>query len=108
MADNERAASRKQRSAPSAAGEGAKGSTDQERARELPHSGGSDTEREVRAEIAAMQDADRAMAERVHAIAKASAPELDDGEMWPNAYALKGPTPAAEERIAERVGKAAR
>jgi len=108
MADRKRAASRRRRSAPSAAGEGAERSTDEERARELRRSGGSDTERELPPETATMQDADRAMAQRVHAVARASAPELDDGELWPNAYALMGPTPAAEERIAERVGKAAR
>lgn len=32
---------------------------------------------------------------------------LDDGEMWPVAFALAGLTPAAERRIAELVKRAA-
>lgn len=46
-----------------------------ERARELK-SAGADTEAEVLAKIAEMPDADRAMAERIHALVKANAPEL--------------------------------
>jgi uncharacterized protein YdhG (YjbR/CyaY superfamily) len=46
-----------------------------ERARELK-AGDSDGESEVLAKIAEMPDGDRAMAERLHAIVKASAPEL--------------------------------
>jgi uncharacterized protein YdhG (YjbR/CyaY superfamily) len=46
-----------------------------ERARELKSAGG-DTEGEVLAKIAEMPEADRVIAERIHAIVKASAPEL--------------------------------
>jgi len=100
--------------------------------------------------IAAMPEPDRAMAQRIHAIVKASAPELspklwygmpayardgavvcffqdarkfktryatlgfsdkaklDDGNMWPNGYALMKLTAAEEARIGELVKKAAR
>ena len=54
-----------------------------ERARELkaagrrgPRAGQADGESEVLAKIAEMQESDRAMAERIHAIVKASAPVL--------------------------------
>jgi uncharacterized protein YdhG (YjbR/CyaY superfamily) len=47
-----------------------------ERARELKGSGKADGERDVLAKIAEMPDADRAMAERLHALIKASAPDL--------------------------------
>ena len=103
------------------------------------------------AKIAAMQEPDRGMAKRIHAIVKANAPSLssttwygmpayankagkavlffqdkakfkaryatlgfndtanlDDGEVWPIAFALKELTPAAEARIATLVKKAAR
>jgi len=55
----------------------------QERARELkaaarrgPRAGKADGERDVLAKIAEMSEPDRAMAERLHAIVKASAPAL--------------------------------
>ena len=100
--------------------------------------------------IAAMQEPDRSMAKRIHAIIKDSAPSLsaktwygmpayankdgkivcffqtaqkfktrystfgfndaahlDEGEMWPVAFALKHLTPAEEEKIAELVKRAA-
>ena len=102
----------------------------------------ADGEAEVLAKIAAMAEPDRRLAERIHAIVKATAPELeaktwygmpayakdgkticffqdakkfktryatlgfsdkarlDDGNMWPNAYALSKLTPADEARIA--------
>jgi len=103
------------------------------------------------AKIAAMQEPDRGMAKRIHAIVKANAPSLssttwygmpayankagkavlffqdkakfkaryatlgfndtanlDDGEVWPIAFALKELTPAAEAKIATLVKKAAR
>jgi uncharacterized protein YdhG (YjbR/CyaY superfamily) len=108
--------------------------------------GGSD----VLAKIAAMPGPDRAMAERLHAIIKASAPalspktwygmpayakdgkvvcyfqsahkfksryatfgfsdeaNLDEGAMWPTAFALKALTAAEEDRIAALVKKATR
>lgn len=101
----------------------------------------ADGERDVLAKIAEMQDPDRAMAERIHAIVKARAPglspktwygmpayardgkvvcffqsaekfntryatfgftdaaNLDEGAMWPVAFALKGLTAAEEARI---------
>lgn len=106
-------------------------------------------ESDVRAAIAAMPDADRAMAERIHAIIAASAPNLwpktwygmpayardgtvvcffqsaqkfnaryatlgfsdtahlDDGAMWPTAFALKALTAAEESRIGALVQQAA-
>jgi uncharacterized protein YdhG (YjbR/CyaY superfamily) len=106
-------------------------------------------ERDVLAKIAEMPEPDRAMAERIHAIVKASAPalapktwygmpayakdgkivcffqaadkfksryatfgfdvaaNLDDGTMWPTAFALTELTAAHEARIAALVKKAA-
>ena len=109
----------------------------------------ADGESDVLAKIAEMQGSDRAMAKRLHAIIKASAPalspktwygmpayakdgkvvcffqsaqkfnsryatlgfndtaNLDEGAMWPVAFALKELTAAEEARIAELVKKAA-
>jgi uncharacterized protein YdhG (YjbR/CyaY superfamily) len=106
-------------------------------------------ERAVLAAIAAMQESDRAMAERLHVIIKASAPDLsprlwygmpayardgnvvcffqdarkfktryatlgfsdkanlDEGAMWPNAFALTELTAADEARIGALVKRAA-
>jgi len=108
----------------------------------------ADGESDVLAKIAEMPDHDRAIAERLHAIIKATAPELsprtwygmpayardgkvvcffqsghkfktryatlgfsdranlDDGVMWPNAYALTELTAAEEARISALVQKA--
>ena len=108
----------------------------------------ADGENDVLAKIAEMPPSDRAIAERLHAIIKASAPalvprtwygmpayarkgkvvcffqsaqkfktryatfgfmheaNLDDGAMWPTAFALKELTAAAEKRIATLVKKA--
>ena len=108
----------------------------------------ADGESDVLAAIAAMQEPDRAMAERLHAIIKASAPalspktwygmpayamddkvvcffqsaqkfktrystlgfmheaNLDEGAMWPTAFALKELTAAEEARIGALVKKA--
>ncbi len=108
----------------------------------------ADGEAEVLANISAMPAPDRAMAERLHAIIKASAPvlspktwygmpayakdgkvvcffqsaqkfktryatfgfqhtaNLDDGAMWPVAFALKELTAAEEEKIIALVKKA--
>ena len=108
----------------------------------------ADGESEVLEKIAEMPDADRAIAERLHAIIKANAPELtpktwygmpayakdgkvvcffqsaqkfktryatfgfsepaklDDGTMWPTAFALTKLTAADEERIIALVKKA--
>jgi uncharacterized protein YdhG (YjbR/CyaY superfamily) len=146
----------------SAIGKTSKGFTDEERAamrehaRELKAEGrrGSgadkaDGESDVLAQIAAMPEPDRALAERVHAIVRAAAPALaprtwygmpayankdgkvvcffqsaakfktryatfgfqhpatlDDGAMWPVAFALTGLTAAEEARIAALVKKA--
>ena len=108
-----------------------------------------DGESDVLAKIAEMPDADRVIAERIHAIVKEQAPDLtprtyygmpayaredgkvvcffqsghkfktryatlgfsdranlDDGSMWPNAYALKELTDAEEARISALVRKA--
>jgi uncharacterized protein YdhG (YjbR/CyaY superfamily) len=110
----------------------------------------AEDESAVLAKIAEMSEPDRAIAERLHAIIKASAPalspklwygmpayardgkvvcffqsaqkfktryatlgfqheaNLDDGAMWPVAFALKGLTAAEEARIAALVKKAVR
>ena len=122
-----------------------------ERARELKAAEGrADGESDVLAKIAEMQEPDRAMAERLHALIKASAPalsprtwygspayarggdvvcffqgahkfkaryatfgfsdkaNLDEGTVWPVAFALKELTAADEARIAALVKKAVR
>ncbi len=144
-----------------ATGKAVKGFTDEERAamkeraRELKAEarGGSratkdDGEIDVLAKIAEMSNPDRAMAERIHSIVKASAPalsprtwygmpayakdgnvvcffqsagkfkaryatlgfsdkaNLDEGTVWPVAFALKELTAADEARIGELVRKA--
>jgi uncharacterized protein YdhG (YjbR/CyaY superfamily) len=144
-----------------ATGEASAGFTAEERAamkehaRELkaarrrgPDAGNEDGESDVLAKIAEMPEADRAMAERLHAIIKATAPnltprtwygmpayardgqvvcffqsaqkfrsryatlgfsdkaKLDDGAMWPTAFALKELTVAEEARIAALVKQA--
>ncbi len=108
----------------------------------------ADGERAVLAKIAEMQGPDRAMAERLHEVVKASAPDLspktwygmpayakdgkvvcffqsaqkfntryatlgfsdtanlDEGAMWPTAFALTELTAAEEERIGALVKKA--
>jgi uncharacterized protein YdhG (YjbR/CyaY superfamily) len=107
-----------------------------------------DVEAEVLANIAEMPEPDRVIAERLHAIIKASAPELaprlwygmpayakdgkvvcffqgaqkfktryatfgfqheahlDDGDMWPVAFAVKQLTPADEAKVAALVKRA--
>jgi uncharacterized protein YdhG (YjbR/CyaY superfamily) len=122
-----------------------------ERAKELKASASkAGSERDVLAKIAEMQDPDRALAERLHAIIKASAPalspktwygmpayardgkvvcffqsaqkfntryatfgfsdiaNLDEGAMWPTAFALKELTAADEARIGALVKMAVR
>jgi uncharacterized protein YdhG (YjbR/CyaY superfamily) len=118
-------------------------------ARRGPRAANADEEGDVLAKIAEMQGSDRAMAERVHAIIKASAPalspklwygmpayakdgknvcffqpakkfktryatfgfndpaKLDEGTMWPVAFALTKLTAADEARIGALVKKAA-
>jgi uncharacterized protein YdhG (YjbR/CyaY superfamily) len=154
----EKPAKKRSRSAASAGGEASAGFTDderaamRERAQELKAAGRrgtraskADGEGDVLAKIAEMAEPDRTMAERLHAIVKASAPalaprtwygmpayardgqvvcffqsaqkfktryatlgfsdkaNLDDGAMWPTAFALKELTAAVEARIAELV-----
>jgi uncharacterized protein YdhG (YjbR/CyaY superfamily) len=76
-----------QKSAKGTTGKASKGFTDEERAamreraRELeaaarPRAGKEDGERDVLAKIAEMPEPDRIMAERLHAVVKASAPAL--------------------------------
>ncbi|HEY8490710.1 MAG TPA: DUF1801 domain-containing protein [Dehalococcoidia bacterium] len=126
----------------------------QERARELKAEARrgkrADGESDVLAKIAEMPEPDRTMAGRLHAIIKASAPDLspktwygmpayakdgkvvcffqgahkfnaryatlgfndtanlDEGAMWPTAFALKELTPDVEAAISELVKKAVR
>jgi len=117
-------------------------------ARRGSRSGKADAESDVLAKIAEMPESDRRMAERIHAIIKASAPflaprlwygmpayakdgkvlcffqsaekfksryatfgfddsaNLDEGAMWPTAFALTELTAAEEARIVELVKKA--
>jgi len=117
-------------------------------ARRGPRAGKADAESDVLAKIAEMPEADRVMAERLHAIVKASASDLsprtwygmpayakdgkvvcffqsaqkfktryatlgfsdkanlDEGAMWPTAFALKELTAAEEARIGALVKKA--
>jgi uncharacterized protein YdhG (YjbR/CyaY superfamily) len=144
-----------------ATGKAVKGFTDEERvamkeraqelkaeARRGPRAKKVDGEGDVLAKIAEMPEPDRAMAERLHAIIKASAPDLsprtwygmpayakdgkvvcffqsgqkfktryatlgfmdqanlDEGAMWPTAFALKELTAAEEARIGALVKKA--
>ena len=144
-----------------ATGKAVKGFTDEERvamkeraqelkaeARRGPRAKKVDGEGDVLAKIAEMPEPDRAMAERLHAIIKASAPalspktwygmpayakdgnvvcffqsalkfktryatlgfsdkaNLDEGHMWPTAFALKELTAAEEAKIGALVKKA--
>ena len=59
----------------------------------------SEGESELLAKIAGMPDADRIMAERLHAM-------LDEGAMWPTAFALKRLKHAEEARIVALVKQA--
>src|SRR5437867_2104285 len=150
-----------QRSAKRTTGKASKGFTAEERAamreraqelktatRRGPRAGKTDGESDVLAKIAEMPEPDRVMAERLHAIIKASAPalsprtwygmpayakdgktvcffqpaqkfktryatlgfndaaNLDDGAIWPIAYALTELTAADEARIGALVKKA--
>ena len=119
------------------------------RERKAARSGKVDGLADLQAKIAEMAEPDRSMAERIHAIVMASAPDLaprtwygmpayakdgkvicffqaaskfkvryatlgfqpdaalDDGSMWPTAFALVELTPADEARIASLVKQAA-
>jgi len=161
MAERKPGTKATQKSAQGATGRASKGFTDEERAamkeraqeqkaaaRRVPRAGKADGETDVLAKIAKMPKPDRAMAERLHAIIKASAPalsprtwygmpayakdgnvvcffqsahkfktryatfgfsdkaNLDEGAMWPTAFALKELTAAEEARISALVKNA--
>lgn len=162
MADEKQAKAAATRTAKSASRKASEGFTDEERAamreraqelkaagRRGQRAGKADGERDVLEKIAEMPEGDRAMAERLHAIVKASAPglsprtwygmpayakggkvvcffqsaqkfktryatlgfsdqaTLDDGDMWPTAFALKELSAEVEAQIAALVKKAA-
>jgi uncharacterized protein YdhG (YjbR/CyaY superfamily) len=149
------------KSATTTTGKASEGFTDDERAamkeraqelkaatRRGPRAAKADGEHDLLAKIAEMSEPDRAMAERLHAIVKASAPDLsprtwygmpayaidgkvvcffqsaqkfktryatlgfsdtanlDDGAMWPTAFALKSLTGDEEARIRALLEKA--
>src|SRR5256714_3996843 len=161
MAERKPARKATQQSAKRTAGTASKGFTDEERvamreraqelkaaARRGPRAGKADGESDVLAKIAEMPEQDRAMAERLHAVIKASAPalsprtwygmpayakdgkvvcffqsaqkfktryatfgfsdkaNLDDGALWPVAFALKELNGAAEAKIGALVKQA--
>ena len=160
MAERKPAKKGTQQSATRTTGKASRGFTDEERAamkervqelkaaRRGPRAGKADGESDVLAKIAEMPEPERAMAERLHAVIKASAPalsprtwygmpayakdgnvvcflqsaqkfktryatfgfsdkaNLDEGAMWPTAFALKELTAAEEARIAALVKKA--
>ena len=161
MAERKSAKKGTTKSAVSATGKASQGFTDEERAamkeraqelktaaRRRPRAGKADGEDDVLAKIAEMPEPDRAMAEQLHALIKASAPalsprtwygmpayamdgkvvcffqsaqkfktryatfgfsdtaNLDEGSMWPTAFALKKLTAAEEARISALVKKA--
>jgi uncharacterized protein YdhG (YjbR/CyaY superfamily) len=163
MAESKPARKGTPRSARSTTGSASKGFTAEERAamkdraqelkaaaRRGPRADTADGESEILAKIAGMREPDRAMAKRLHAVIKASAPDLsprtwygmpayardgqvvcffqsaqrfktryatlgfsdkanlDQGAMWPTAYALKELTAAEEARIGTLVKKAVR
>jgi uncharacterized protein YdhG (YjbR/CyaY superfamily) len=161
MAERKPAKKAAQQSAKRATGKVSKGFTAEERAamreraqelkaaaRRGPRAGKADGESDVLAKIAEMPKPDRALAERLHAIIKASAPaltprtwygmpayakddkvvchfqsaqkfktryatfgfsdkaKLDEGAMWPTAFALKKLTSSEEARIRALLKKA--
>jgi hypothetical protein len=161
MAERKSAKKGTHASAKRTTGKASRGFTDeersamQERARELKAAGRrgrgagkADGESDVLAKIAEMPERDRAMAKRLHAIVKASVPDLsprtwygmpayakddkvvcffqsaqkfktryatlgfsdkanlDDGAMWPTAFALKKLTAAEEKKIGALVKRA--
>jgi uncharacterized protein YdhG (YjbR/CyaY superfamily) len=161
MAERKAAKRGTRQSAKSTTGKASKRFTDEERAamreraqelkaagRRGPRASKADGESDVLEKIAEMPEPDRAMAERLHALIKASAPalsprtwygmpayakdgkvvcffqsaqkfksryatlgfsdkaNLDEGAMWPTAFALKKLTAAEEARISALVKKA--
>jgi uncharacterized protein YdhG (YjbR/CyaY superfamily) len=160
MAKTKPAKKSTKRSTPSSAGKTSEVFTKEERAamkeraqeqkKAGRRAGKADGESDVLAKIAEMPEPDRAMAERVHALVKANAPDLlprtwygmpayakdgkvvcyfqsaekfksryatlgfsdkanlDEGAIWPTAFALAKLTAAEERRIAALVKKAVR
>jgi uncharacterized protein YdhG (YjbR/CyaY superfamily) len=163
MAERKPAKKATKTSAPTATGKASQGFTDEERAamkeraqelkaaaRRGSGAGKADGERDLLAKIAEMPEPDRTMAERLHAIVRASAPalsprtwygmpayamdgkvvcffqsaqkfktryatfgfsdaaNLDDGAMWPTAFALETLTASVEARIGALVKQAVR
>ena len=163
MAERKPAKKGTPQSARSTTGKASRGFTDEERAamkervqelkaaaRRGPGAHEADGERDVLTKIAEMPGPDRAMAERLHAIIRASAPalspktwygmpayakggnvvcffqsaqkfktryatlgfsdkaNLDEGHLWPTAFALKELTAAEEAKIGALVQKAVR
>lgn len=155
MTDTKKAAQRASAAEPADGWTDAERAAMQERAKEMKADSRRgrgakkpDGEADVLAKIAEMPESDRVMAERIHALVKASAPELapktwygmpayakagkvvcffqsgakfgaryatlgfsdtanlDDGSMWPTAYALTELTAADEARIVELVKRA--
>ena len=161
MTERKPAKTRTRQSTPRTATQASKGFTDEERAamreraqelkaaaRRGPRARKADGETDLLAKIAEMPEPDRAMAQRLHALIKASAPalsprtwygmpayakdghvvcffqsgqkfktryatfgfsdkaHLDDGPMWPTAFALKKLTAAQEATIRALVKKA--
>jgi uncharacterized protein YdhG (YjbR/CyaY superfamily) len=154
MAERKTGKTRTPQSARASHGSASEGFTDEERAamkeraRERGPASKGDGESDVLAKIAEMSEPDRAMAERLHSLIKASAPELlprtwygmpayakdsnvvcfvqpaekfksryatlgfsdkaklDEGNMWPVAFALKELTSAEEALISALVKKA--
>jgi hypothetical protein len=121
MAEQKTAA---KRTAKRTSGEASGTFTDEEKAaakervkemRRSPRASKADGERDVLEKISEMDDTDRVMAGRIHAIVTASAPDLAPRTwygmpayaMWPVAYALTKLTKADEARIAALVKKAA-
>jgi uncharacterized protein YdhG (YjbR/CyaY superfamily) len=162
MAERQPAKKRTEQSAKRTTGKASKGFTDEERAamrervqeqkaaaRRSPRTGKADGESDVLAKIAEMPEPDRAMAERLHAVIKSSAPalsprtwygmpayakdgnvvcffqsaqkfktryatfgfsdkaNLDEGAMWPTAFAIKELTADVEARIVALLKNAA-
>jgi uncharacterized protein YdhG (YjbR/CyaY superfamily) len=104
MAERKRAKTGTQQSPKSTTGKASKGFTDEERAamrerakerkaaaRRGPRAGKADGESDLLAKIAEMPEPDRAMAERLHALIKASAPALSPRTWYGMpAYAKEG------------------
>ncbi len=104
MAEKRPAKQGTKKSATSTTGKASRGFTDEERAamkeraqelkaaaRRGPRAGKADRENDVLAKIAEMPEPDRAMAERLHAIVKASAPALSPRTWYGMpAYAMDG------------------